>query len=336
MCRPCIAGEHRIGCKGSSSGVCTALGVQSKLGPGVPPASALASVDIPQKEQKGVPRPFEGNPGLSQQMSSSGNKFDFRSKDCSQYGGPSNRTSTPPSRGTVGRVLLLVTTHLSEDHLWTLQHCWPEVSGLSLIRGADILLAVNIDADTRKRMQMILSVSDDEGIKAKLSEMMHSALQGKAAQIWVEMMPNPGYQAGAMLAFQVGTRCGWWNGYDWVVRVNPDVIIRNDKWLTGTMARSDVDAIVVDCSKGTHAPPNFHTDFSVFRPQAVHLDAFLRVSDNSEHHYTAGIQPIVNAGRHRELPGYDDPRWECRVRGQRSPVIHDHSFIRNKTCPPPI
>jgi hypothetical protein len=67
---------------------------------------------------------------------------------------------------------------------------------LSLIHDADILFAVNIDAKTSKRVQKILSVSDDEGIKAKLSEMMHSAHPGKTAQIWVAMMPNPGYQAG--------------------------------------------------------------------------------------------------------------------------------------------
>jgi hypothetical protein len=205
-----------------------------------------------------------------------------------------------------------------------------------LIHDADILFAVNIDAKTSKRVQKILSVSDDEGIKAKLSEMMHSAHPGKTAQIWVAMMPNPGYQAGAMQALQVGTQCAWWNGYNWVVRVNPDVIIRNDKWLTDTMARSDVDAIVVDCFKGRNSGPNFHTDFSVFRPQAVDLDALLRVNPNSERHYTAAIQPIFKAGRYRELPGYDNPRGICRVRGQWSPVIHEHSFIAYKTCPPPM
>ena len=34
-------------------------------------------------------------------------------------------------------------------------------------------------------------------------------------------------QTGAMLGLDTAEREGWWSGYDWVIRLNPDVIVRN-------------------------------------------------------------------------------------------------------------
>ena len=33
-------------------------------------------------------------------------------------------------------------------------------------------------------------------------------------------------QTGAMLGLDTADREGWWSGYDWVIRLNPDVIVR--------------------------------------------------------------------------------------------------------------
>ncbi len=37
--------------------------------------------------------------------------------------------------------------------------------------------------------------------------------------------PNPGYQEGAMLALSVAGGNRWFRPYDWVIRLNPDVLI---------------------------------------------------------------------------------------------------------------
>jgi hypothetical protein len=58
----------------------------------------------------------------------------------------------------------------------------------------------------------------------------------------------------------------WFDGYDWVIRLNPDVLIRREKWLRQTMLMPDVDAILVDYT--TPEQPLrllLNTDFYAFR-----------------------------------------------------------------------
>ena len=40
--------------------------------------------------------------------------------------------------------------------------------------------------------------------------------------IIIHVRHNPGYQGGAILSLVVDYKKGWFEGYDWVVRVNPD------------------------------------------------------------------------------------------------------------------
>ena len=64
---------------------------------------------------------------------------------------------------------------------------------------------------------------------------------------------NPGKGKGAMLPLQMAEREGWWSGYDWVIRLNPDVIIRSDAHLLPLFARSNVDAVFVSCPMARNA-----------------------------------------------------------------------------------
>ena len=50
-----------------------------------------------------------------------------------------------------------------------------------------------------------------------------------------------------MLPLQMAEREGWFDGYDWVIRLNPDVIIRSDAHLLPLFARSNVDAVFASC-----------------------------------------------------------------------------------------
>ena len=73
-----------------------------------------------------------------------------------------------------------------------------------------------------------------------------------------------------------------YNGYDWVIRINPDVLIRNSTFLQQTFVDPQIDAILHKCrmpscsqSKDNpeHSEQSFkylqiHTDILVFRPNA--------------------------------------------------------------------
>ena len=79
-----------------------------------------------------------------------------------------------------------------------------------------------------------------------------------------------------MLPLQMAEREGWFDGYDWVIRLNPDVIIRSDAHLLPLFARSNVDAVFVSCP--TRMAPalrlRVHTDFAAWRPKKIQKGAF--------------------------------------------------------------
>ena len=125
-------------------------------------------------------------------------------------------------------------------------------------------------------------------------------------------------QTGAMLGLDTADREGWWSGYDWVVRLNPDVIVRDDSFLRTQMTRDDVDAIFANCNKG----PNrikVMTDFTAWRPAKVPAgafrlpaghttdcggrDAWFKVPKcNAERSATAAFEQVLASGRYALLP----------------------------------
>ena len=120
----------------------------------------------------------------------------------------------------------------------------------------------------------------------------------------------------------------WFAGYDWVIRMNPDVLIRRDEWLRATMMNETIDAILIDLT-----PVGVHTDFTVFRPSAVNKTRLLHTrSTNAENHMLGGVEHLVQSGRIAWLPHATQiPRFSGRVVGPQSDVIHHHSLV--KYCP---
>jgi hypothetical protein len=172
----------------------------------------------------------------------------------------------------------------------------------------------------------------------------------------------------------------WFDDYDWVIRLNPDVLIRNDTWLISTMMNDSIDAIFHDCynrklypsnhddkndvvenendDNGDHPTlsssiPQFHTDFTAFRPRAINRDlvcsALTRnVTFNStgsneitsiafpitvaEHHYTGAVWNIYQSQRFVYLEGGNTTiPGHCRLEGVHSPVLHVHELVND--CP---
>jgi len=145
---------------------------------------------------------------------------------------------------------------------------------------------------------------------------------------------NPGYQKGAMLAVDFALERNWFAGYDWVIRLNADVIIRNDTWFLETMRDDTADGIFVDCmdkrcpARRRCQSAHIHTDFFAVRPRAFKVDPSLAGVTNAEVKSTAMFRPIVLAGRDRWVPNTAQ-RASCRVRGEKSPVIHDHEYLKS-------
>jgi hypothetical protein len=159
---------------------------------------------------------------------------------------------------------------------------------------------------------------------------------------------------------------GWFYDYDWIIRVNPDVLIRDSTFLRHVMMynnddssssnrsnRNDnkdrVDAILVDCNSTTRngGPRRIHTDFFAIRPSTIiEMWKYRRRSNNNTpfmvmsseswnkhvvNHETTFydvIRPLIKQKRHiRYLPNTDNSNGSCRVRGSSSPVIHTHTKL---------
>ena len=222
-----------------------------------------------------------------------------------------HRKSSPP------RVLTYITTHLSSQHYAFLEGCWPgSLKSLPIFQGSDFMMFVTAEPDrTQIDMELIRSVFARPGIT-------------------VHVRPNPGYQEGAVLALTAAFEHGWFEGYDWVIQVNPDVLIRNDTFLRQSMANDRISGIFVDCldrpclAGKRCLDRQIHTDFFAIRPTAISRGEILK-ADNShaEAVATKAFSGIVRNGSDAWLPGTGPHNGMCRVTGIFSPVVHDHAGI---------
>ena len=123
------------------------------------------------------------------------------------------------------RFLLLVTTHFPAYHQSFLETCWPPATRKSvLLQQADVMVFATGAVSDQNRAAVATAFDACKSTR-------------------VVAVPNPGKGKGAMLPLQMAEREGWFDDYDWVIRLNPDVIIRSDAHLLPLFARSDVDAV---------------------------------------------------------------------------------------------
>lgn len=221
------------------------------------------------------------------------------------------------------RIILFITTHLSELHMQFLQKCWP-----SAIQNSAILEYVDIFFMTTKQ--------PPKGL-------LETLFRGR--KVTVKIHQNFGKQRGASSAMILALEGQWFAKYDWFIRVNPDVLILEDEWLIQTMHDREVDGIFVDClhhNCSKHCEKAWvHTDFFAVRPKSIGDKAFSkhRHIENAETLATKAFSGIIGSGHARWLPEADSrkpakhgPGAWCRVRGgPHVPVLHAHSLL--KQCP---
>ena len=146
-----------------------------------------------------------------------------------------------------------------------------------------------------------------------------------------------GKQAGAIKSFKEafgskGFQEGWFKDYDWVIRLNPDVLFMDDSWILDTMQNSSIDGIFERCVGCL-----INTDFFAVRPKAVDFaiveksHGYYKGVENAEATAKQAFKNILASGRYAWLEGGIKSEGQCRVRGRKSPVVHNHSL--KNFCP---
>jgi hypothetical protein len=222
-------------------------------------------------------------------------------------------------------ILLFITTHFSKQHVNYLKCCWPR-----LMERSRLLNNVHVMVYSNNKT----ALPDDQVRLVDELFRFNPSLQWKfAPKSELDNIDEKHKQLGANLGMRLGFANGWFTQtpYDWVVRINPDVLIRNSTWIVPTLKDPSVDAIFHKCTQRT-----VHTDFFAIRPT---LDFFNNatfsqmVRDNHEATATHYFQPILNNKnpypRYQLIPDAQKSRKHCRLRGPSSSVYHGHESCLN-------
>lgn len=121
-----------------------------------------------------------------------------------------------------------------------------------------------------------------------------------------------GYQRGAIAGMRSAASRRIFKNAVWVLRVNPDVLVRNSRALV-ELCRPGVDAVVATCKSRTRT--KFHTDFALFRPEALDYDA--PESENAE----TDFANMLHGSRY--TVAWANPTDVCRM-GAQGLVVHRH------------
>ena len=214
---------------------------------------------------------------------------------------------------------LFITTHMSEAHSWYLRACWPTALQISsLLNSSDVIVYLSIGQNNTQQRDYSMLTLQQVFVNQTLI---------------VHVKDNPGYQEGALAAMKDAMDEQWLQPYDWIIRLNPDVIIRNDSFLLHTMQTDhNASAILLDCDP--EKPLRLiNTDFFAIKPTALSGDAFQNVSlgegISAESHFSHDLQSsIINKRQHRWLVNSQPNHHTCRAGLGRdkktADVIHHH------------
>ena len=203
---------------------------------------------------------------------------------------------------TLPKVLVFMTTHFSLSHINFLQQCWPKaISRSSLLQSSDVLV-FSTGQTNRTLLELVFAGNN----------------------LVVHEEPNPGYHEGAILALHSGGVHGWFNDYDWVIRLNPDVIIRDDTEIIKNLMNPDIDGIFINCFLDGRIM--LQADWLAFRPSALPSPQFPKENGHAEVTLTQDMQSILQSGRFMWLP-FSGPTGSghCRVIGDV--VVHNHEYL---------
>ncbi len=232
---------------------------------------------------------------------------------------------------TTTQIALYITTHFSEVHIRYFHCCWPIlVRDSPLIRRSHIIVAAtNATPILQEEMNYLEQLFADNPSYQFWTPLNSNHLSHcepyKAPQ-------NPKKQFSVsykQCLANYGIAFGWsrLQQYEWIIRLNPDVLIRQSNWILHSMANTSLDAIIVHCGPNTR---QIHTDFWAVRRKAVNatyaFQHMARIGKQLNHERTAfqNFRSILAMKRHMWVPDMEPSKGICRARGQNAPILHEH------------
>lgn len=227
------------------------------------------------------------------------------------------------------RVLLYITSHFSTQHELYLRYCWKNLLARSpLLQAADVAVLLNPnDANVRRpAMDLLREVFADHDLTVYLRsyENMHGTEGAPSTAV---------KRTGAIMAIYEAVTEKYFEGYDWVIRVNPDVLIRDDTFFRHTMSDPGLSALLINCV-GMSRKKYLHSDFFAVRPEVLVEEEYPEVNWGAEQSFTDWIRHTVldkSPVNFAWVPNaYPMKHSGCRAGAGKdyydSPVIHEHAF----------
>jgi len=229
------------------------------------------------------------------------------------------------------KILLYVTTLFSETHVKYLHCCWPQLlRGSSFLQGLDVIVFSNnlteINATEIEYTQHLFSNQPSFHFRFATPSALDDLRQWNSTQDPNVTKRVNFKQWGANMAMMLGFSEGWFDPYDWIIRINPDVLIRSSAILRQNVNNKTVQAIVAMCGKH-----KVNTDYMAIRPNAFERMPFQGMYHygkqeyfNHEHTAKRNLEGILNSRRAVFVPDLDPMMGKCRVRGRNAPIYHQH------------
>jgi len=210
---------------------------------------------------------------------------------------PIEHFKAPLAENSPGRILLYVTTSGSHQHHTYLECQADFLSKTETLRTADVLMYVGEDTPSSNDTRQMYSKLLDRWTSGRTS---------------IHYDKNEAKQQGAMKAAHMGFSSGWFDGYDWVIRINPDVVIYDERNLVNLMREPRNNGIFVKCQPG-----QIHTDFFAVRPRSVERMAFSGWAheENAERQAAEAFRHIIENASYAELLVRGGNFTKCRVDG---------------------
>eukprot|EP00542_Grammatophora_oceanica_P002572 CAMPEP_0194070892 /NCGR_PEP_ID=MMETSP0009_2-20130614/88416_1 /TAXON_ID=210454 /ORGANISM="Grammatophora oceanica, Strain CCMP 410" /LENGTH=203 /DNA_ID=CAMNT_0038724179 /DNA_START=55 /DNA_END=666 /DNA_ORIENTATION=- len=159
----------------------------------------------------------------------------------------------------------------------------------ALLRESDVLIYATPDNTSDAQIDAYKSMVDT-----------HIYPPNRSSDLKWIIQSNPGHHAGAIQAMVDGYKHNYFAGYDWVIRLNADVLIQNETWIRTMMHDSQVEGIFASCRK-FHCEGERHctsgrtvmTDFTIWRPHALqHPTMWILDDDDDEITYSSHPLPF--------------------------------------------
>eukprot|EP00928_Gymnodinium_smaydae_P051326 TRINITY_DN34865_c0_g1_i1.p1 TRINITY_DN34865_c0_g1~~TRINITY_DN34865_c0_g1_i1.p1 ORF type:complete len:335 (-),score=37.00 TRINITY_DN34865_c0_g1_i1:11-1015(-) len=208
-------------------------------------------------------------------------------------------------------IVVFMTSYDSEQHMDFLK-CWPSkvMSGKSMLSTADLILYKT--GQIRSELKTVLAKFPNRVVK-----LIHAGT-------------NPGYQSGAIKAVADAFENGWIDDYEWMIRLNPDVIVWSEAPLLAAMNSPSTWGIFANCktAKMQRRHPGIvltHTDFFAVRPAKLARSSFSNYTNetNAEVQATEVFRFLIEDD-HVFWMVKENRDGDCRLRGNG--IWHENSM----------